>query len=59
VAEEVIAVGVPEITPVEVLKESPAGSDGETDQVTTVPPLAVGAAGAIAAFLVSVNGLPL
>ena len=59
VPDEVIAVGVPEITPVEVLRESPAGSDGDTDQVTTVPPLAVGAAGAIAASLVSVNGLPL
>lgn len=59
VADEVIAVGVPEITPVEVLKESPAGSDGDTDQVTTVPPLAVGAAGAIAEPLVKVNGLPL
>ena len=59
VADEVIAVGVPEITPVEVLKESPAGSDGDTDQVTTVPPLAVGAAGAIAESLVKVKGLPL
>ena len=54
-----IAVGVPEITPVEVLKDRPAGSDGDTAQVMTVPPLAVGAAGAIAASLVSVNGLPL
>jgi len=59
VADEVIAVGVPEITPVEVLNESPDGSDGNTDHVMTVPPLAVGAAGAIAASLVSVNGLPL
>ena len=58
-ADEVIAVGVPEITPVVVLKESPVGSDGDTDHVMTVPPLAVGAAGAIAASLVSVNGLPL
>ena len=58
-AEEGIAVGVRAIKPAEVLKASPAGSDGETDQVTTVPPLAVGAAGAIAASLVSVNGLPL
>ena len=54
-----IAVGVPESTPVEVLKERPAGSDGETAQVVTVPPVAVGADGAIAASLVSVNGLPL
>ena len=59
VADEVIAVGVPEITPVEVLKVSPAGSDGDTAQVTTVPPLTVGADGAIAESLVKVNGLPL
>ena len=29
-AEEVIAVGVPEIAPVEVSKDKPAGSDGDT-----------------------------
>ena len=56
---EETAVGVPLIAPVEESRDKPAGSDGETDQVTTVPPLAVGAAGAIAASLVSVNGLPL
>ena len=54
-----IAVGVPEITPVEVLKERPAGSDGDTAQVMTVPPLTVGADGAIVVSLVKVNGLPL
>lgn len=59
VADEVIAVGVPEITPVEVLRESPVGSDGDTAQVMTVPPLTVGADGAIAVSLVKVNGLPL
>ena len=41
-AEEVIVVGVPEITPVEVSRTKPAGSDGETDQDVTVPPFDVG-----------------
>ena len=40
--EEVIAVGVPEIRPVEVSRVKPAGSDGETDQDVTVPPVDVG-----------------
>lgn len=35
-------VGVPVITPVEVLMEMPAGKDGETDQEATVPPVLVG-----------------
>ena len=38
-AEEVIVVGVPYIIPVEVLRNKPAGSDGETDQDVTVPPV--------------------
>ena len=38
VADDVIAVGVPEISPFEVDKTSPAGRDGDTDQETTVPP---------------------
>ena len=59
VAVEVIAVGVPEITPVDVSKERPAGSVGETAQETTVPPLDVGVAAVIAESLVSVNGVPL
>jgi len=41
-AEEVIVVGVPYIIPVEVLRNKPAGSDGETDQDVTVPPVDVG-----------------
>ena len=41
-AEEVTAVGVPEITPVEVSRAMPAGSDGETDHDVTVPPVDVG-----------------
>lgn len=53
------AVGVPEISPVEVEKERPAGTDGEIDQDVTVPPLEVGVAVVIAASFVKVNGLPL
>jgi hypothetical protein len=39
VALALAAVGVPEIAPVEVLNESPAGSEGEIDQLLTDPPL--------------------
>ena len=41
------------------LNAKPAGKDGETDQVTTAPPLTVGASGAIVEPFVSVNGEPL
>ncbi len=41
-AEEVIVVGVPLIVPVEVSRAKPAGSVGETEYDTTVPPLEVG-----------------
>ena len=58
-AEEVTAVGVPEMTPVEVSKERPAGSVGDTAQETTVPPLEVGVAAVIAESFVSVNEVPL
>tara|TARA_B100000003_G_C10916126_1_gene365306 strand:+ start:1697 stop:1912 length:216 start_codon:yes stop_codon:yes gene_type:complete len=34
--------GVPEISPLVVDNERPAGSDGEIDHVTTVPPAEVG-----------------
>ena len=54
-----MAVGVPEMAPVEVLKERPAGSEGVIDHEVTVPPLTLGVAVFIAASLVSVNGLPL
>lgn len=54
-----IAVGVPEISPVEVSKDSPVGRDGEIDQDTTVPPLTEGVALVIATPFVRVNGLPL
>ena len=57
--EDVMAVGVPEIAPVEVLKERPAGSDGEIDQEVTVPPLTLGVAVVMAESLVSGKGLPL
>ena len=54
-----IAVGVPEISPVEVSKKRPAGRFAEIPQVTTSPPLAVGVDAVIAMSLVSVNGFPL
>ena len=59
VADEVIAVGVPDIAPVERSKERPAGSSGVTDQPVTLPPLAVGVEVVIAVSLVRVNGFPL
>ena len=40
--EEVIAVGVPEIAPVEPSMTRPAGNDGDTVQLVTVPPVVVG-----------------
>ena len=54
-----MVVGVPEMAPVEVLKERPLGSEGEIDHEVTVPPLALGVAVVMAVSLVSVNGLPL
>ena len=54
-AEVVMAVGVPLIAPVEESRASPAGSDGETDHVVIVPPLAVGVTAVIALSFVSVN----
>ena len=47
------------MTPVEVSSDNPAGSVGETDHDTTVPPLEVGVTAVIAESLVSVNGVPL
>jgi hypothetical protein len=41
-AEDVTVVGVPEIAPVVLDKVRPAGSEGETDQEVTAPPLEVG-----------------
>ena len=54
-----MAVGVPEIAPVDASSESPAGNDGETDHEATAPPLAEGVAAVMATPLVKVNGLPL
>ena len=54
-----IAVGVPEITPVEVSRANPAGREGDTDQVVTVPPDEVGVAGDIARPIVKVSELGL
>ena len=58
-AEDVIAVGVPDIAPVEASKDKPAGSDGETDQEVIVPPFTVGVTVVIAVPLVRENELGL
>ena len=44
-----MVVGVPEIAPLVVEKERPAGNEGEIDHVETGPPLEVGVAGAVIA----------
>ena len=54
-----MVVGVPEMAPVDVLKERPLGSDGEIDHEVIAPPLALGVAVVMAESLVNVNGLPL
>ena len=54
-AEDVMAVGVPLIAPVEESRASPVGSDGETDHVVMVPPLAVGVTVVIALSFVNVS----
>ena len=53
--EEVIAVGVPEIAPVEPSMTRPAGNDGDTVQLVTVPPVVVGVAVDITIPFVMVN----
>jgi hypothetical protein len=53
-ADEVIAVGVPQIVPLLVSNVNPAGSDGEIDQVTTAPPVTVGVDEVIATSFVKV-----
>ena len=50
-----MAVGVPLMAPVDESRERPAGSEGETDQEVTVPPLSVGETVVMAVPLVSVN----
>ena len=54
-ADEVTAVGVPLIAPVDESKDNPAGSEGETDQEGIWPPLTVGVAVVIVVSLVNVN----
>ena len=54
-AEEVTADGVPEMAPVEESSERPDGSEGETDQEVTGPPLAVGVTVVMAVPLVKLN----
>jgi hypothetical protein len=54
VAEDVTAVGVPLMAPVEVSRANPAGSDGETEYEMTVPPVEVTVAVVMAVPFVSV-----
>ena len=53
-AEDVTAVGVPLMSPVEVSSDKPAGSDGETEYETTVPPVVVTVAVVMAVPFVNV-----
>ena len=55
VADEVTAVGVPLMAPVEESRESPEGREGETAHVVMAPPLAVGVTVVMAVPLVSVK----
>ena len=54
-----MAVGVPLMAPVEESKERPDGSDGDTDQEVTVPPLEVGVTVVMVVPFVSVSELGL
>ena len=54
-----VAVGVPEIAPVEVEKDRPAGSVDEIDQEVTAPPLEVGVTVVMAESLLNVRKLGL
>ena len=51
------ALGVPDISPVEVLNTNPLGNAGDIAQVTTAPPLDVGVKLVIAESFVSVRAL--
>ena len=57
--EDETAVGVPLMAPVVESSERPAGSEGETDQEVTGPPLVVGVTVVMAVPLVRVNVLGL
>ena len=54
-----MSVGVPLIAPVEVSRAKPAGSDGDTEYVTTVPPVEVTVSVVIAVPLVKVSDVEL
>jgi hypothetical protein len=55
VAVELIAVGVPEIVPVDVSNDKPAGNAGEMDHAVTAPPRDVGVTLVIVEFFAIVN----
>ena len=55
VAEDVTAVGVPLMVPVEVSSDRPAGRDGEMEYEMIVPPFAVGDTAVICVPFVRVN----
>ncbi len=54
-ALEVTAVGVPLMAPVVVSRDNPAGSDGETEYDTTLPPVEVTVSVVMAVPLVKVS----
>jgi hypothetical protein len=54
-----MSVGVPLMAPVEVSRVNPVGSVGETEYVTTVPPVDVTVSVVIAVPLVSVSDVEL
>lgn len=56
-AEDVTAVGVPEMAPVVLEIVRPVGSPGETDHETTAPPVDVGLSVVMAVPLVNVREL--
>ena len=58
-ALEVTAVGIPEIAPVEVSRDNPAGSDGDTEYETTAPPVDVTVSVVMAVPFVSVSEVEL
>ena len=54
--EDIVTVGVPEITPVPVSSDNPVGSEGETEY--EIPnPVTVGASGTIAEFFAKILGV--
>lgn len=59
VVELLTAVGVPEIAPVELSNDNPAGRAGVISQFVTAPPVEVGVAVVIALSLVRVSELGL